>query len=151
MSNTNGRLLPAGLTSFSTLGNHEKPLHQVDFSGTGKRLQKTLEIQRRIWSFSVKIRGKSMDSPLNLNGFWEAFCDFDFSPIANGKLDILHVRNEVEQTLDSWPKSQGFLWKCKKISSEWTTVPCGIDLVLESQKSKYSLCYEQKVEVANRL
>ena len=51
---------------------------------------------------------KSMNSPLNSNGFWEAFCDFDFLLIAQVKLDILHVQNEVEQTLDSWPKWEGF-------------------------------------------
>ncbi len=46
---------------------------------------------------------KSMDSPLKNQGFWEAFCDFHFLLIAQGKLDIPRVQNEVNCAGNSCP------------------------------------------------
>ena len=62
--------------------------------------QKPLEFKGEFMlflGFSLKMTKFAFEFPT----FLEAIRDFDFLLIAQVKLDILHVQNEVEQTLDS--------------------------------------------------
>ena len=59
--------------------------------------------------FSSDFHWKWPNSPMNSQGFWEAIRDFHFLLIAQGKLDILRVQNEVNCAGNSCPFWGDFL------------------------------------------
>ena len=84
-------------------------------------------------------------------GFLEAIRDFHFLLIAQGKLDILRVQNEVDSAADSCQFWGDFLAFSQKSLWFWSTVYSGINLIFDPRNIKFSMRYGQKMEVAKRL
>ena len=83
--------------------------------------------------------------------FWRRFPVPEKSTWCNGFSTFSRVGNDVNPAGNSRPFDGTFCYFSRKSLPFWSTVYSGINLIFDPRNIKFSIDYEQKVEVAKRL